>query len=148
MAAQTILQENQTYHEILIHYLLKLVRAPHHEEKWRQLLLVGAGDDAVAETYSEYDRNKHALEKAGFVVTVIKVLHEHTKFNTICTWQQACEASVTSSSGRFHWKKSKNGTWTFITTSTNLTMTSTLHAGPSIQMLQKRKDDVAATIAI
>ena len=49
--AQVRAKTDQTYREFVFAYLSKIICAPRHEEKWRQLLL-GAQDTKVAETYS------------------------------------------------------------------------------------------------
>jgi hypothetical protein len=90
MAAHRIIEVNQTYRELIIHYLCKLIRAPHHENKWRQLL-VGADDE-------------HALEKASFVVPAVRALYEATDLNLPFTWQQAFQVSASSLFDKFHWK--------------------------------------------
>jgi hypothetical protein len=91
--AQVRAKTDQTYREFVLSYLSKIISAPRHEEKWRQLLL-GAQDTEVAETYSEYDR-EHALKKARCIANALRVLCERTKKNEPCTWQQACEVAAT-----------------------------------------------------
>jgi hypothetical protein len=81
--SQTRTQNNQTYREFVFAYLSKIISAPRHEEKWRQLLL-GAEDAEVAETYSEYDQ-EHVIKKARSIANALQVLCERTRRNELAT---------------------------------------------------------------
>jgi hypothetical protein len=124
LAAQKTVQENQTYHEILIHYLVKLVRAPNYEEMWRQLL-VGIDDNKVVATYFEYNR-KHALESASLYSLPSKSCMSKPNLTfrvpgDMLT-KNLCHLLAAGSTGR---QFNTGGTWNFIITSKNLMMTST-----------------------
>jgi hypothetical protein len=87
--AQIKTKSDQTYREITLAYLKKFISAPRHQEKWKQLLL-GADDDEVAATYSEYDR-EHVIEKARSLANALQVMYDKRKKSETGTWQQACE---------------------------------------------------------
>ncbi len=70
---------NQTYRQLLIHYLGKLLKAPKKEGKWSQLL-AGADDNKVAATYIDYDRC-HVMEKAGYVLNAVLVVQNKITHN-------------------------------------------------------------------
>jgi hypothetical protein len=102
LAAKRIIEVDQTYRELLLKYLKKLIRAPQREEKWRQLLL-GASDKEVAQTYSEYDR-KHVMEKASFLLAAVLALYQKTSDNVPFSWEKACKVSASASANKFHWR--------------------------------------------
>jgi hypothetical protein len=101
--AQTKAKGDQMYREMVLAYLQKFIRAPRHLEKWKQLLLVGADDEEVAATYSEYDRD-HTIEKAQCIANALQVMCDRTKNGQTCTWQQACEITSRISCKGTHWK--------------------------------------------
>jgi hypothetical protein len=66
-------------------------------------LLLGADDDEVAVTYSEYDR-EHAIEKARYLANALQVMYDKKKSETAGTWQQACEIASRITCKATHWK--------------------------------------------
>ena len=78
-------QKDQAYRRGLIASFKKKLAA---EQPWRELIL-GANDDEVADSTSDFDR-EHVVRKTRHIIDALRILIDRTEQGTPVTWKGAC----------------------------------------------------------
>jgi hypothetical protein len=93
-------KDDQTYQELILAYLRKLIGTPCNQAKWRKLLL-GEDSDEAAATYLDYNREQ-VVKKARCIANAPKIIYDRTEKSDECTWQESCEITSRIASKNIH----------------------------------------------